>query len=64
VERAAEAREKRGLDFAIEIDGGINPGTAVKARAAGVDILVAGTAIFDRDDYGNAIREIRGAVSA
>jgi len=64
VERAAEAREQRGLDFAIEIDGGINAETAAHARDAGVDILVAGTAIFRKDDYGAAIREIRGPVSA
>lgn len=64
VERAAGAREQRGLDFAIEIDGGINSDTAVPARDAGVDILVAGTAIFGKEDYGTAIRDIRGAVSA
>jgi ribulose-phosphate 3-epimerase len=64
VERAAEAREKNGLGFAIEIDGGINPATAALARDAGVDILVAGTAIFGKENYGSAIREIRGAVSA
>jgi ribulose-phosphate 3-epimerase len=61
VERAATVREQRGLDYAIEIDGGINPETARRARDAGVDILVAGTAIFGRDDYGTAITEIRGA---
>jgi ribulose-phosphate 3-epimerase len=64
VERAAGVREQRGLDFAIEIDGGINPETAVRARDAGVDILVAGTAIFGREDYRAAIRDIRGAISA
>jgi len=64
IERAAVAREQRGLGFAIEIDGGINADTAVGARNAGVDILVAGTAIFRKDDYGAAIRDIRGAVSA
>jgi ribulose-phosphate 3-epimerase len=61
VERAANLREQRGLDYAIEIDGGINPETAERARDAGVDILVAGTAIFRQDDYGAAIRAIRGA---
>ena len=60
VERAATVREQRGLDFAIEIDGGINPDTAVRARDAGVDILVAGTAIFRTADYGAAIAAIRG----
>jgi ribulose-phosphate 3-epimerase len=60
VERAATVREQRGLDFAIEIDGGINPDTAVRARDAGVDILVAGTAIFRTSDYRAAVAAIRG----
>jgi len=60
IERAATMREQRGLDFAIEIDGGINRETAVRARDAGVDILVAGTAIFNTSDYGGAIAGIRG----
>jgi ribulose-phosphate 3-epimerase len=61
VEKAAEIRERRGLDFAIEIDGGIDPETAVRARAAGAEILVSGTAVFRQDDYAAAIAAIRGA---
>jgi ribulose-phosphate 3-epimerase len=60
IEKAASIREQRGLDFAIEIDGGINPETAVRARDAGADILVAGTAVFRQDDYAAAIAAIRG----
>lgn len=60
VERAALLRENQGLTFAIEIDGGISPETARRARDAGADILVAGTAIFRSPDYGAAIRAIRG----
>ena len=60
VEAAATFREQHGLDFAIEIDGGINPETAVLARNAGVDILVAGTAIFGKSDYAQEIEAIRG----
>jgi ribulose-phosphate 3-epimerase len=60
VERAVRFREKQRLTFAIEIDGGITPETARQARSAGVDILVAGTAIFRTPDYGAAIRAIRG----
>jgi len=59
VELAAGHREQHGLEFAIEIDGGISPGTAGAARDAGVDILVAGTAIFSQSDYGAAIAAIR-----
>lgn len=44
----------------IEIDGGINKDTAPLAVAAGVDVLVAGNAVFGRADRAAAIRELRG----
>ena len=37
---------KRGLDIAIEVDGGIDAETAPQAVEAGADVLVAGTAAF------------------
>ncbi|MCI0452927.1 MAG: ribulose-phosphate 3-epimerase [Candidatus Latescibacteria bacterium] len=61
VAKAAKLRERLGLTFAIEIDGGINPDTAAQSREAGVDILVAGTAIFKTPDYAAAIAALRGA---
>jgi ribulose-phosphate 3-epimerase len=42
-------REEKGLDYKIEIDGGIKEGTGKTAREAGVDVLVAGSYIFDND---------------
>ncbi len=44
----------------IGVDGGINPRTAKIVREAGANLLIAGTAVFGRDDYGKAIKEIRG----
>ena len=60
VAKAAKLRDRLGLTFAIEIDGGINPETAARARSAGAEILVAGTAIFRTPDYAAAIAAIRG----
>jgi len=60
VERAVRWREKKRLAYAIEIDGGITSETGRRAREAGVDILVAGTAIFHTPDYGASIRALRG----
>jgi ribulose-phosphate 3-epimerase len=62
--QAAKLRERLGLTFAIEIDGGINAETAARSRAAGADILVAGTAIFRSPDYGEAVAAIRGPSNA
>jgi len=60
VAKAAKLRERLGLTFAIELDGGINPETAARARSAGAEILVAGTAIFRTPDYAAAITALRG----
>jgi len=49
-------------DQRLEIDGGIDADTACEARAAGCDVLVAGSAIFltPRDEWARRIRAIRG----
>ena len=55
--RARELRASAGHDYRIEVDGGITRETARSAVAAGADILVAGTAIFQDDDPAGLIRE-------
>lgn len=45
----------------IEVDGGIGVATAPLVRAAGADVLVAGSAIFCADDPAAALRSIRNA---
>ena len=49
-----------GRAIALQVDGGIAPETAARARAAGADTLVAGTAIFATPDYATAIAALRG----
>jgi ribulose-phosphate 3-epimerase len=39
-------RDRRGLQFAIMVDGGINLETSASVRQAGADILVAGSFLF------------------
>jgi ribulose-phosphate 3-epimerase len=56
--------DQRGLDVEIEIDGGINVDTAPSAAEAGVDILVAGSAVFGAPDPLAAARAIRAAAEA
>jgi ribulose-phosphate 3-epimerase len=53
--------DERGLDVEIEIDGGINVTTAPAAAEAGVDIFVAGSAVFGAADPLEAARAIRAA---
>ncbi len=59
IEKLADLREKKRLSFEIEVDGGINPQTAVSVIKAGADILVAGSFIFGSKDYTRAIKELR-----
>ena len=58
VQRAAKLRAERGLDFHIEVDGGIYPNTAAIARRAGANVLVAGTGVFRAQDAALAIKEL------
>lgn len=54
-------RGELGLDFLIEMDGGIDERTAPLAVKAGVDVLVAGTAVFGKPEWGAAIAALRGS---
>jgi ribulose-phosphate 3-epimerase len=49
---------------AIEVDGGIDPGTAPAVADAGARLFVAGSAVFKADDPGAAYREIATAAGA
>lgn len=50
---------KRGLDTLIEVDGGIAKNTIAVAAKSGVDICVAGTAVFGAPDAKSAIDELK-----
>jgi ribulose-phosphate 3-epimerase len=45
-------------DQRLEVDGGIGRSTVPDAVAAGADTLVAGSAVFDQDDPGQAMRDL------
>jgi ribulose-phosphate 3-epimerase len=51
---------RRQLDVDIEVDGGITPETAPVVVDAGANVLVAGTSVYGRPDYAQAIRALRG----
>ena len=52
-------REARGLQFLLEVDGGVNAGTAPFCVEAGADVLVAGSAVFLAADPAAALCELR-----
>jgi ribulose-phosphate 3-epimerase len=60
--KPAQLREM-GFSGEISIDGGIAPATAPKAIAAGVTVMVAGTAVFGQPDRSSAIRALRSGAA-
>jgi ribulose-phosphate 3-epimerase len=64
IRQIARMVRERGLPVDIEVDGGIDAGTAPAVTAAGARILVAGSAVFGKADRGKAIEAIRTAVNA
>lgn len=48
-----DMRDRMGLSFDIEVDGGIGPETIGRASQAGANVFVAGTAVFTGDAAAN-----------
>lgn len=63
LDRIRDLRSRRP-DLILEIDGGINLSTIGRAREAGCDLFVVGSAIFSRNDYGAAFAELNDAMAS
>lgn len=59
VVKLKEEIKRRNLDVLIEVDGGIDKNTIRTAYDAGIDIFVAGTAVFGQEDVKKAMDELR-----
>ncbi len=59
IEKLKRWIEDRNPDCLIEVDGGINPETAPEVIKAGADVLVAGSAVFGKEDYAKAIKALK-----
>ncbi len=53
-------KEELGLDYVIEVDGGVGSSNAHLVREAGVDLIVAGSAVFKAEDRAAEIKGICG----
>jgi len=60
IEYYRDKRDDLGLSYEIEVDGGIGSGNAHLVRDAGVDIIVAGSAVFRAPDRDAEIKGICG----
>lgn len=59
VNELAAIKKERGLDFAIEIDGGVTLANAKEVMDAGVEIAVAGSAVFGAEDVVQRVRDFK-----
>ena len=62
--KVARLRELLGPDMPIEVDGGIDAGTARECRDAGATLFVAGSSIFGATDPAAAYAELATAAGA
>lgn len=59
VRELAEVKRSKGLDFVIEIDGGITLDNIGEVMEAGVEMAVAGSAVFKAEDVVERVREFK-----
>lgn len=61
IEKASAIRKKRGLNFKIQVDGGVTDKNAARLIESGADVLVAGSYIFGglQSEYISRIESLR-----
>jgi len=64
MEALARIREERGLNFRIEVDGGVAMDTITDVVRAGAELLVAGNAVFGHGDAKQNARRLLDAARA
>ncbi len=57
-----EEKKAKGLDFIIEIDGGVCLDNIKEVSDAGAQLLVMGSAVYGREDVPKAIAEYKGII--
>ncbi len=62
IHEAAALRNKVGASFLIEIDGGVKSDNIKAAQEAGVDVFVAGSAVFRADNISAATTELKNLI--
>jgi len=58
-----ELIDKSGNNIRLEVDGGVNLDNIIRVARAGADTFVAGSAIFNSDNYQDTINSMRDLLS-
>ena len=64
VTKVRDTIDKKNLDIRLEVDGGINLENIASVAEAGADTFVAGSAIFNQEDYSKIIKQMRSSLEA
>jgi ribulose-phosphate 3-epimerase len=56
--------KRRGLALDVEIDGGVKLDNIAEVKAAGANVFVSGSGIFNHGDYSQIIDEMRRTVAS
>lgn len=64
VERLAHERDSRGLNYRIEVDGGVGPENWQDCLRAGADTIVAGTSFYKAADPSAFLNEVEDGTTA
>lgn len=60
VAQVRQAAQAQNTDLLISVDGGVNPSTISDVWASGVDVAVAGSAVFKAEDPAKMIASLQG----
>ena len=61
---ARQRIEDSGCDIRLEVDGGVKLDNVSEIATAGADTFVAGSAIFEADDYTEVIAKMKASIKA
>jgi ribulose-phosphate 3-epimerase len=64
LKQARKMIDQSGYDIRLEVDGGVGIGNIAGIAAAGADTFVAGSAIFNTDDYKATIDKMRAELAS
>ena len=64
IDEAARLKRERGLSYLIEVDGGIKVSNTGRVAAAGAEVLVSGSGIFETPNYHETIAAMRRAATS
>ena len=56
--------DQNNLNVRLEVDGGINSENVSRVASAGADTFVAGSAIFNADNYADTIKQMRSSLES